>query len=100
MTSQSNPRDIGQDLTSTLSRSFLTAWRLLGDATKAEVLVVKAIQGLEAGSVTGASIRAAVIDRLVRIELSRRSEAVDDVFTRGRQLPSEGDANNEYEQNV
>ncbi len=100
VTSQSNLQDIGQDLTSTLSGFFLTAWRLPGDATEAEVLVVKAIEGLETGSVTSGSIRAAVIDRLVRIELSGRSEAVDDVFPRGRQLPNEGDANNEYEQTV
>jgi hypothetical protein len=64
---------IEQDLTSTLSKSFLTALTLLGDETKAETLVVRAIQSLSSGGVTSGAIRAAVIDRLVQIRISGMS---------------------------
>jgi hypothetical protein len=101
VTSQSNLPAIEQDLTSTLSRSFLTAWHLLGDATKAEVLVVKAIEGGEPGCMTSGSIRAAVIDRLVQVQVSRAlRDAADDILRRRGQFPNEGDSKNEYEQNV
>ena len=63
MPSQSDP------LTVSLSRSFLTALAVLGDAARAEALVVEAIESLDPDDVTGKSIRDAVIRRLVQAQI-------------------------------
>lgn len=70
MTVQSNLQITGQDFTPTLSKSFLTALALLSDANAAEALVANAIQNVESECVTSESIRAAVINRLVQIQVS------------------------------
>ena len=64
MPSQSDP------LTVSLSRSFLTALAVLGDAARAEALVVDAVESLGPDDVTGKSIRDAVIRRLVQAQIA------------------------------
>ena len=69
MTAQSDPKAVDRNLAASLSRSYFTALTLLGDATKAEALVIEAVQSLDAGDVTSDTIRDAVIVRLVQAQL-------------------------------
>jgi len=57
-----------------LSRSFLTALDLLGDAARAEALVVDVVETLDPHDVTGNSVRDAVIRRLVQVQIVDRTD--------------------------
>jgi hypothetical protein len=63
MLCQSDPLSVS------FSRSFLTALTLLGDAARAEALVVDAVETLDPNGVTGNSVRDAVIGRLVQAQI-------------------------------
>lgn len=65
----SDARAVDPNLSASLSRSYFTALTLLGDASKAETLVIEAIQSLDPGDVTRDTIRDAVIGRLVQAQL-------------------------------
>ena len=69
-TAQIDTQTVDRDLAESLSRSFCTALILLADATRAEALVMQAIQSLDPGVVTSDAVRAAVVVRLVRAQMS------------------------------
>ena len=69
MAARSDLKAIDRNLVTSLSRSYLTALTLLGDATEAEALVIEAVQSLDPGDVTSDTIRDAVIVRLVQAQL-------------------------------
>ena len=69
MAARSDLKAIDRNLATSLSRSYLTALTLLGDATEAEALVIEAVQSLDPGDVTSDAIRDAVIVRLVQAQL-------------------------------
>ena len=69
MGAQSDLRAVDRNLATSLSRSYLTALTLLGDATEAETLVIEAVESLDPGNVTSDSIRDAVIVRLVQAQV-------------------------------
>ena len=69
MTAESDLNAVDRNLATSLSRSYLTALAVLGDATEAEALVIEAVQSLDPGDVTSDTIRDAVIVRLVQAQL-------------------------------
>jgi hypothetical protein len=69
MAARSDLKAIDRNLATSLSRSYLTALTLLGDATEAEALVIEAVQSLDPGDVTSDAIRDAVIVRLVQAQV-------------------------------
>ena len=69
MGAQSDLRAVDRNLATSLSRSYLTALTLLGDATEAETLVIEAVESLDPGNVTSDTIRDAVIVRLVQAQV-------------------------------
>ena len=73
------------DLTVSLSRSFLTALTILRDAAEAELLVFEAIENLEPQDITGDSVRAGVISRLVQAQLAGRSDSPAQPFPDARE---------------
>ena len=76
MTSQTDLQTIDLDLQMSLSRSFLTALTLLGDAKKSEALVMEAIESLEPQNVTSRSVRDAVLRLLVEEQVRCASGCV------------------------
>ena len=69
MSSQSYLRIIDQCLAASLSRSYYTALRVIGDTERAEALVMEAIESLDPENVTGETLRDAVVDVLVRAQM-------------------------------
>ena len=68
MSSQSYLRFIDQHLGVSLSRSYYTALRVIGDREMAAALVMEAIETLDPENVTGETLRDAVVDVLVRVQ--------------------------------
>ena len=69
MSSQSYLRIIDQHLAVSLSRSYHTALKLIGDTERAVALVVEGIESLDPENVTGETLRDAVVDVLVRAQM-------------------------------
>ena len=76
MSSQSYLRIIDQHLAVSLSRSYYTALRVIGDTERAVALVVEAIESLDPENVTGETLRDAVVDVLVRAQMMPQHSAV------------------------
>ncbi len=76
MSSQSYLRIIDQHLAISLSRSYYTALRVIGDTERAVALVVEAIESLDPENVTGETLRDAVVDVLVRAQMMPQHSAV------------------------
>ena len=76
MSSQSYLRIIDQHLAISLSRSYYTALRVIGDTERAVALVVEAIESLDPENVTGETLRDAVVDVLVRAQMMPEHSAV------------------------
>ena len=76
MSSQSYLRIIDQHLALSLSRSYYTALRVIGDTERAVALVVEAIESLDPENVTGETLRDAVVDVLVRAQMMPEHSAV------------------------
>ena len=76
MSSQSYLRFIDQHLGVSLSRSYYTALRVIGDREMAAALVMEAIETLDPENVTGETLRDAVVDVLVRAQMLPEHSAV------------------------
>jgi hypothetical protein len=76
MAAQSDLKAVDRNLATSLSRSYLTALAVLGDATEAEALVIEAVQSLDPGDVTSDTIRDAVIVRLVQAQVMIMSGSI------------------------
>ena len=76
MSSQSYLRIIDQHLAVSLSRSYYTALRVIGDKEMAAALVIEAIESLDPENVTGETLRDAVVDVLVRAQMMPEHSAV------------------------
>jgi hypothetical protein len=76
VSSQSYLRIIDQHLAVSLSRSYYTALRVIGDTERAVALVVEAIESLDPENVTGETLRDAVVDVLVRAQMLPEHSAV------------------------
>ena len=76
MSSQSYLRIIDQHLAVSLSRSYYTALRVIGDTEMAAALVMEAIESLDPENVTGETLRDAVVDVLVRAQMMPEHSAV------------------------
>ena len=76
MSSQSYLRIIDQYLAVSLSRSYYTALRVIGDTEMAAALVIEAIESLDPENVTGETLRDAVVDVLVRAQMMPEHSAV------------------------
>ena len=76
MNSQSYLRIIDQHLAVSLSRSYYTALRVIGDKETAAALVIEAIESLDPENVTGETLRDAVVDVLVRAQMMPEHSAV------------------------
>jgi hypothetical protein len=76
VSSQSYLRIIDQHLAVSLSRSYYTALRVIGDTERAVALVVEAIESLDPENVTGETLRDAVVDVLVRAQMMPEHSAV------------------------
>jgi hypothetical protein len=69
VSSQSYLRFIDQHLGVSLSRSYYTALRVIGDREMAAALVMEAIETLDPENVTGETLRDAVVDVLVKAQM-------------------------------
>src|SRR6202051_611876 len=69
MSSQTYLRIIDPCLAASVSRSYYTALKLIGDTERAEALVVEGIESLDPENVTGETLRYAVVDVLVRAQM-------------------------------
>jgi hypothetical protein len=76
VSSQSYLRIIDQHLAISLSRSYYTALRVIGDTEMAAALVIEAIESLDPENVTGETLRDAVVDVLVRAQMMPEHSAV------------------------
>ena len=70
MSSQSYLRIIDPRLPASLSRSYYAASNVIGDKVSAEALVMEAIESLDPENVTGETLRDAVVDVLVRVQMN------------------------------
>jgi hypothetical protein len=70
VSSQSYLRIIDPRLAASLSRSSYTALNVIGDKASAEALVMEAIESLDPENVTGDTLRDAVVDVLVRVQMN------------------------------
>ena len=68
MSSQTYLRIIDPCLAASVSRSYYTALKLMGDTERAEALV-EGIESLDPENVTGETLRDAVVDVLVRAQM-------------------------------
>ena len=68
MSSQTYLRIIDPCLAASVSRSYYTALKLMGDTERAEALV-EGIESLDHENVTGETLRDAVVDVLVRAQM-------------------------------
>ena len=77
MNVQSNLRISDACLVASVARSYYTALELIGDALRAEALVIEAIESLNPENVTGEALRSAVVKVLVRAQMmsSKRPSA-------------------------
>jgi hypothetical protein len=66
---QSNLRISDACLVASVARSYYTALKLIGDAQRAEALVMEAIESLNPENVTGEALRYAVVEVLVRAQM-------------------------------
>ena len=66
---QSNLRIGDVCLVASVARSYYTALELISDAQRAEALVVEAIESLDPETVTGETLRDAVVEVLVRAQM-------------------------------
>src|ERR1700687_5273945 len=69
MSSQTYLRIIDPCLAASVSRSYYTALKLIGDTERAVALVVEGIESLDPENVTGETLRDAVVDVLVRAQM-------------------------------
>ena len=69
MSSQTYLRIIDPSLAVSVSRSYFTALKLIGDTERAVTLVVEGIESLDPENVTGETLRDAVVDVLVRAQM-------------------------------
>ncbi len=69
MTAQSDRYAFEQDLLESLRRAYFTALHLLGDASRAETLVIEAVEGLDPEAITSGAMRDAVVRHLVRAQM-------------------------------
>jgi hypothetical protein len=69
MSSQIYLRIIDPCLAASVSRSYYTALKLIGDTERAVALVVEGIESLDPENVTGETLRDAVVDVLVRAQM-------------------------------
>ena len=67
--SHSHHRIIEPCLAASVSRSYYTALKLIGDTERAVALVLEAIESLDPENVTGETLRDAVVDVLVRAQM-------------------------------
>ena len=70
MSSQTYLRIIDPSLAASVSRSYYTALELIGDTERAVTLVVEGIESLDPENVTGETLRDAVVDVLVRAQMT------------------------------
>ena len=70
MSSQSYLRIIDPRLAASLSRSYYAALNVIGDKVSAEALVMEAIESLDPENVTSETLRDAVVDVLVRVQMN------------------------------
>jgi hypothetical protein len=69
VTAQSDRHASALDLAESLSRAYFTALHLLGDASRAETLVIEAVDCLDPEAITSSAIRDAVVRHLVRAQM-------------------------------
>jgi hypothetical protein len=69
MSSQTYLRIIDPSLAASVSRSYFTVLKLIGDTERAVTLVVEGIESLDPENVTGETLGDAVVDVLVRAQL-------------------------------
>ena len=70
MSSQTYLRIIDSPPAASVSRSYYTALELIGDTERAVTLVVEGIESLDPENVTGETLRDAVVDVLVRAQMT------------------------------
>ena len=75
MGSHSHLRIIEPFLAASVSRSYYTALKLIGDMERAVALVLEAIESLDPENVTGETLRDAVVDVLVRAQMTSEHSA-------------------------
>ena len=99
MSSQTYRRIIDPCLAASVSRSYYTALKLIGDTERAVALVVEGIESLNPQNVTGKTLRDAVVDVLVRAQMMPNIPANSqppsakgiDAVVRGREALGFGD---------
>ena len=69
MSSQTYRRIIDPCLAASVSRSYFTVLKLIGDTERAVTLVVEGIESLDPENVTGETLGDAVVDVLVRAQM-------------------------------
>ena len=69
MSSQTYRLIIDPSLAASVSRSYYTALKLIGDSERAVALVEEGIESLDPDNVTGETLRDAVVNLLVRAQM-------------------------------